>query len=370
MIYEKMLLNRKDEVSFLELKDDSEIDINGDVYTGYLPLPIRINTLIDTIAKGNNEELPLDNIIDGIVFMYGIGLEIDYEDIYAEMLNSYSDDPKKLIFGMAMSFFQQEMYSDAAVYLNALIKLKVEDELVLFNLANTLENIDITELSDEDRDEYVLDIMRIYERTLNYNNEFSLAYYKLGYIYNAFGQYIKSKITWEKFLHLDSDELRLQEVRNNIDEMMPSYLSEVAVLAIEQGDYDKALSSLIKINEGARTDRNYFDMSTCYLNLNDIEFAFESIYKAIEISPEREYFNQLAIINNAIGDIETAIKVLEDAIEEYGEDYYIDYNLATLLYQAGRLNKSLVYFEKANAIKSSDELQNIIDMLEKEVLNG
>lgn len=369
MIYEEMLKRREDEISFLELKDDREIEVNGDIYKGYLPLPIRLNTIIDTIASGDGEEIPLDNVIDGIVFLFGLNLNTDYSDVYMDLLNSYSRDSKKLIFSIAMRFFQQEEYSDAVVYLNALINMGFEDEIVYFNLGNTLENLDISELSDEQKNQYVIEIMNMYEKSSNYDGEFSLPYYKLGYIYNQFGQYVKSKITWEKFLHLDVDEVRLQEIRDVIEEMNPSYLNEAAMSYMQHGDYSTALNYLLQINEGARTDRTYFNMSVCFFNLEDMEGSFEAIEKAIEISPEKEYYNQLAINYNAIGQTTKAIDILEETIDEHGEDYFIDYNLASLLFQEQRYNKALVYFEKANAISPNEELEEIIRSLEANYIN-
>ena len=56
---------------------------------------------------------------------------------------------------------------------------------------------------------------------------------------------------------------------------------------------------------------------------------------------------------------------LEYALEKFGTDYYLNFNLGTILYNQGDIQGAIENFEEAYRLEPSDELLDIINQLEK-----
>ena len=111
-------------------------------------------------------------------------------------------------------------------------------------------------------------------------------------------------------------------------------------------------------------------MSVCYMNLYDFEAAEDAINSAMEISDESLYHNQLAMIFEREGDFETAVNVLKEAIDLFGKDYILNYNLATIEFNSGDFESATKNFEIAYEIKPSAELKNLIEYVKGEKFKG
>ncbi len=362
MRYEKLIEEKIEDLAFLELKVGTTIEINGEIFEGPLPLPILSNKLI-TVVKDKIEDVPIEMIGEGIIYVFALVPSYEYSEIYFEMLESYVEDVSGYIKQGAFNKLESEDYESSLVYIVALINLGYEDEKVLFALGNVLENIDISELNEEEKLEHAMGIMKIYEDSLNLNPEFSLAHYKLGYIYKEFGQFLKSKLTFEKALNYDSNDFRRQEIREVIESIEDDVLLETAITLMEKGKYNDALEELLKIRLDRTDDIVYYHLSLCYYNLGDIDEGINAIDSAIEINDIPVYHNQLALLYESSGDTSRAIEELENTIDSSGPDYLLNYNLATMQYNLGFRVSALTNFEIAYEQNPTEQLKEIIDYL-------
>lgn len=235
----------------------------------------------------------------------------------------------------------------------------------MFTLGNAMENLNISALDEAEKKEFAVEIMRLYESILKIDEKFSLAHYKLGYIYKNFRQYKKAQLSFEKYLNLSDNDLRKQEVREVLNFMEADVLFEEAMLKIDANDFESALDYLLKIEPRRRNDLTYYNMSVSYMNLGDLESAKEAIDSAIQISDEAIYQNQLAMIAERDGDSESALKILKKAMDSFGDDYILNYNFATIQFNLGNIDAAIENFEKAYELKPSDELKNIIDFVKR-----
>ena len=51
-------------------------------------------------------------------------------------------------------------------------------------------------------------------------------------------------------------------------------------------------------------------------------------------------------------------------MEKFGTDYYLNFNLGTILYNQGNIEEAIENFEEAYRVEPSDELLDIINQLE------
>ncbi|MDO5725130.1 MAG: tetratricopeptide repeat protein [Tissierellia bacterium] len=359
MLYEKLIKERLDDIAFMELKEGKTIEIGENLFTGYLPLPIMEKDLVGEIVDGK-EDFNLELILKAAIFLGGLDKDYEYNDIYLNMLYSLHDDPKSFIMYEAMQLLKEKNIKDAIIYFNYLINMDLDDETVLFSLGNALELYDISNLGDEDKNQFVIDMMHIYEKAISKKEDFSLPYYKLGYIYALFGQYVKAKLTWEKFLKYDKNDFRRQEINEQIDYHMPNYLSEAALTYMHYGDYVRALEFFNAKEKTQLGDGDYYNMSICYLELKQLDKARDCIKKALKLNECKEYLNQLALIYKEAKKLNEAIEILERAIDKYGSDYYLNYNLGVIQLELGDRESAMINFEIANDINPTDKLNQIL----------
>lgn len=362
MIFRDLIKEKLEDVSFLELKEGATIEVNGQKFTGYLPLPILNKGLVE-IVKENVEDIDGKYFLEGMIYVLSLDRENDYNDIYFDFIKAYTRDIKGYIMSKALDFISDDNTIEGIIYLNCLMNLNLGDEKVLFALGNALENLDISKFDDLKKNQYILEIMNIYENILNIDENFSLAHYKLGYIYKDLGQYVKAKISFKRFLELDRNDFRLQEVREQLEEIDPMVKSEEAILEMDKGNYDIALEKLLEIKSDFRDDIYFYNLSICYFSLGEVEAAFDAIFKAIEINDMPIYENQLAIYYQNIGEENKAKDILLKGLEKFGEDYYLNFNLGTILYNEGDIKNAIKNFEISYNLSKNSEISELINDL-------
>lgn len=362
MIYESKLRERLEELSYLELKEGASVKVGEVEFTGYLPLPILNSRLVD-LVKESVEDIPGEYFLEGMVYVLSLDFDNEFSQRYVDFIKSYTKDIKGYLFSKGMELINNDNFSESLIYLNALKNLGLADEKAYFSIGNALENLDISIFSDREKNVHSVDIMNIYERVLNLDDEFSLAHYKLGYIYKAFGQFLKAKLSFEKFLKLDKNDFRLQEVRETLEDLEGDSLKEEAVLDMNSGNYESALEKLLKVKSNKRDDLYFYHLSLTYGNLKDFDGALDAINTAIEIEDMGIYHNQKAIIFQGQGRMDLAKSELENALEKFGNYYYLNFNLGTILYNQGDIEGAVENFEDAYELEPSEELLDIINQL-------
>lgn len=367
MIFEMKIKDRLSDISYLELKEGATINVGDEEFKGYLPLPIVNSRLVD-LVKDNVEDIPGEYFLEGMVYVLSLDFDNKYSKNYTDFIKAYTKDIKGYLFSEGIKLVERDNYKEGLIYFNALKNLNIVDEKIYFTMGYAMENLDISEFTDAEKNGHSIDIMNTYEKVLNLDEDFSLAHYKLGYIYREFGQYIKAKLSFEKFLKLDKNDFRLQEVREVLEDMESDILKELAVVEMNSGNYDKALENLLQVTT-KRNDLYFYHLSLCYTNIQDFDAAMDSINSAIELEKLSIYYNQKAIVYQGMGNMDLAKLELEKALEQFGTDYYLNFNLGTILYNQGNINGALENFEESYNLEPSKDLLDIINQLRNLEIN-
>ncbi len=327
----KRLKKKTEDISFIQIKDDSKIK-NIDYNITGIPLPILTDSLVHEVKNEDLEEIGFDKIIDGIIYLLGIGdLDFPHIDKYKDILNLLSTNIEDAIFFKAMTFFKEDDIDNSLLNIRALLELNPKNIKGLFQYGIILESIGkiLLEEGNIDEGEMVLkDSTLKFERILDLDDKYSLAYYKLGYHYRHLEQYVKADIIWKKFLKFSNDEFLKKEVREELDLIKDDANFEAALSYMAYGHYQKALDSLLSLlpkHQGS-WNVNYL-IAKCYKGLGEVEAAIEHFNIAIKHNQEEaELYNELGTMYYNIGDIHDALKIFSEGVRCSGEDYKLIFN--------------------------------------------
>lgn len=355
-------------ITFLELKDSALVKIKNFTINKDLPLPIITDNLIEEIYQGNLEnEINLSQIIDGIIYLLGVDSDFPNLDRYVEILNSYNPNINAYIYNVAIKKISEGDIEFGGIFLRALIYLDSKNLNVRFNYALVLEEIGrkYIESNDEKGEEFLTASTNELESIVEMDEKYSLAYYKLGFHYKYFEQYIKAKLTWNKFLTVDKDENRLQEIREEIDLIDDNVKFETGLTYLTYNEFGKALDSFLKLLPRYGDEWNVlYLLAMCYKGLSESDKAIEYLHKAIEINDEEpDLYNELGIINFLDGKIIEAIGIFNEGIEKTDHDYKLYFNRGLGYIQLGEYNLALKDVKMAYELNPKDE--NVVNQLKE-----
>jgi len=292
--YFKEFINKQiDEISFVDLKKDAKIRIGEKEYTANseFPIPIREKNLLKDIKNQDNYDgVSIKNIIDGIIYIYGTDSKFKYSDKYDDILEALGIDVESFII-YNINSFDDSMLNESLVYANALIN-KIQSAKTCFIYANVLEKsyYHIQDKAAENTEEAIIvfnEMIKYYEKAIDYDEAFNLAYYKLGYIYKQCGQYIRAKLYWEKQQKLDDDSIRVDEIRKNLEDMEVLVEFETGKNLILEGHAEAGIEKLLPLVENFSSwwDLLFF-VGLGYRQIESYEVALRYFENALMIRNE------------------------------------------------------------------------------------
>lgn len=353
-------LNMTDKISFVELKENAELNIKGYTVEKGLPLPIVTDTLLREIKKGNlKEQLNLSHIIEGMIYILGIDINFKYNSQYKDILYRFNSNIEDFILYSGLKLDEEGKHDDSAIVFRALVNINNKNINGLFNYAIQLERIAkkfIESNNEEKGNDFLKESTDILESILDMDPDYALSYYKLGYHYKNYGQFQKARLMWEKYLNLDDDKERLQEIREEISLINDDAEYEEGINYISRGDYNKALNKLYPLLQRHNDNWNLFYMAgLAHKGLRDYEKAIENFIEAVNLGGEHpDLYNELGICLFGVGNINEAIDILTKGIELYKENYRLIYNRGLIYMQLGLYDNAIKDIEKAHSLNPED----------------
>ncbi len=349
---------------FIDLKEEYHLeDVNLPV--GF-SLPIKLDYLIEGIKeKEIEEEINLEKIVEAMVYLLGIDNEFKYSKDYKEILKKLKIDLKN--YAMHKAYISQEEDPlDSYIFLNGYEEVVGEDPDIIFKEANILEALynQIHEEEYEKSEKLLNIIIKKYNKVLNLDETYSLAYYRLAYINLALAKFIKANMYFEKFINLSRDEELKDQVRKELEIIRNNVSFDSAKTYLSYGDYDKAINQLESISEDFDKDESfYYTYAISYYNIGDIDKAEEYGKLSVEKKTTEENINLLATIYAGRQEFTRSIEILELGSEEIEDSYPLNYNMGIIFLNMNEKEKGLKYLEKANKLNSNKELESFIKNL-------
>ncbi|URN41700.1 tetratricopeptide repeat protein [Peptoniphilus genitalis] len=346
---------------FIDLKEEYHLeDVNLPV--GF-SLPIKLDYLIEGIKeKELEEEINLEKIVEAMVYLLGIDSEFKYSKEYKEILKKLKIDLKN--YAMHKAYISQEEDPlDSYIFLKGYEEVVGEDPDIIFKEANILEALynQIHEEEYEKSEKLLNIIIKKYNKVLNLDENYSLAYYRLAYINLALAKYIKANMYFEKFINLSRDEELKDQVRKELEIIRNNVSFDSAKTYLSYGDYDKALNQLERISEDFDKDESfYYTYALSYYNMGDLDKAEEYGKLSVEKKTTEENINLLASIYAGRQEFTRSIEILELGLEEIENSYPLNYNMGIIYLNMNEKEKGLEYLEKANKLNQNKELESFI----------
>lgn len=347
---EELFKGKSDSISFLELK--SREDMN-------FPLPVITDDLLEEIHKGTvEEEIDMTLVIQGMVYVLGTDKDFKYSQEYIDFLKKYSDHVEEYILYEGLKLYQSGNILDAGILFRGLLELNKDNHKARFNYALAIEEIARKKLEEEkDVDDFILEAMNELEYIVQKDEDFSLAHYKLGYYYRYFQQYIKAKLSWEKFLKMDSDDSVKQEIREQVDIIEDEVNYETGFTYFSYNEFGKALDAFLKLFPSQKDNWNInYLVALCYKGMEEYDLAIEYLDYAIGLNDEEaDLYNELGVVYFLKSDIVKAIDVLSKGIEKIDWDYKLYFNRGLGFVQLGQYKRALEDINTSYKLNPNDE---------------
>ena len=296
--FEEFYLKKRNDISFITLKKGATVNFKDKTFVTKkeLPVPVRVDKLLEDISKQDEiDGITLNNIIDGIIYISGTDENFEYIQDYKDMFQELNFELLPYIIYCINNDIKAE---DGVVYGRALVNYE-ENEKTCFIYASCLENMGMKHHEKgNDVSRYFLEEACFYfEKCLEYNDKFSLAYYKLGYYYKRKQQYVKAELTWQKHQELDDDNLRIEEIRNELIQLKPYVDFENGYNLVLKERPDEALELLLPlVKELSGWWNLLFFIGLAYRSKGEYDIAetyFENVLKIDSV--QKETLNELGL---------------------------------------------------------------------------
>ena len=328
-ILEEYFKEKTKNISFIEIKPDTYIDVNGYRVSENIPLPIIVDDLIDEVKDNDGgEEIKFESFINGIVYTIGVDPKFKYFEQYKEILYSFDKKIEDYIIYKSLNNISQDKLEIGLIWLRALYFINNKNLFGKYNYALAIAERakEAFELKDIEQGKDLLDSStKVLEEILDDDPDFHLALYKLGYHYKSKSEFRKSKITWEKFLRLGKEDELIEEVRNCLEAMEDDVIYEEGYNLILEGYSEDGLDKLLSIVDKYDKWWNlYFMIGLGYRQIGQYEKAKEYFEKVLELKEDQvDTLNELGLSLVYLGDTPNALKNFSKAIELRPTDYEI-----------------------------------------------
>ncbi len=357
-IFDKM----KDEISFIEIKADTVININKkeiklEKETSF---PIFIDEVIDNLKKEDEfQGFKNINMIEGMLFILGVDPNFKYKNTYLDILKESGINPEAYLIKVINS--DNLEVDKKLVYSNALLNIGELNERKLFIQGNVLE-MKGTELFENKEnaaaEAFMEESVSCYNKTLDRNPEFSLSYYKLGYYYKQNSRYLNAKAYWDKFLKYDDNDIRKQEIRDQLEELDYYLQFEEGYKLVLKGYVEKGLDKLIPLLDVFKNWwKLFFVIGVAFRQKQEYEIAKTYFKNVIELNPRQiEAINELAVCEISIGNYEDAKSYLDEGIKANPNSYELYTNRAAANIYLKNIENAEKDIEKAIGIQPDNEV--------------
>lgn len=360
-LIEPYIRKRTEDLSFVQLSSEA-IKVNNYVVPDEgLYVPLLTDELAHRIkTKEENEIITADGIVKGMIYLLGVDSNFKYKDEYIKFLYAVNPEIEKYINYEAIRFADGGKMIESIIWLKALLILNHENMHYLFNYGLSLlkyanENLSLKSKAYED---FKREAIIYFERVLDIDEKFSLAYYHLGFLYSDSKQFSKAKLYWKKYLELDDRKELNSEIKQMLLEIEDKAKYERGYEAVLAGRPQEGLTILLELEDKYEKWWNLlFFIGLAHRQLLQYENSIKYFNKVLELEENQlDTLVELGLCHGSLENFNKSIEYYTKALQIGGENNEILCNLAMVYMEIGNYEKAKECLEHSLYLNADDEV--------------
>jgi tetratricopeptide (TPR) repeat protein len=324
-----------------------------------IDVPILLEDFAEDLKKTDIEEkIDLEKINRGMSVLLGLDPSFIHNEKYKTMLNKTKTNLQAYLIHLINYYNQKKEY--ALMVSIALVEIE-DSSRNLFILANSLENLSIDYYKSENTIKgkiFFEESIRNYIKSEESDSKFSLPLYKLGFYYKNQGEFLRAKDYWDRFLTLDQDPNRIEEIRNELEILEKLVDYEVGYKYVREGRTEEGLDLLLPLIEIYPNWWNlFFVIGLAFRQSDEYKIASDYFKKVLEIKPNQvETMNELSLCYISLGLFKEAKEILDSALAISEKNCELLSNRAAANIYLEDINAALKDINMALKIDPQDEI--------------
>lgn len=323
------LVKLNQNIVFDEFKPDYLERINCEDLLSNIPVPIQVENSMEISTKG---------ILLAMLRVIGADNNFPYRSQYMDFVRKLTDGhEEEIILNEAALALNAGDFELACIFARSLLLFNPRflDGLYIYGLS-CKGAYEAQGVSEAYQGSFKAEALQVFEVLTLLHPDFAMGYYYLGYAYLNIGLYLKSKLTFETFIGLvsnnpdsfkagDNPDEIINEVQSLLLRLEDSVRIEDAINRIKTGDYINSKDILLEYCDGIYKEYwpLWYYLGICSESQGQASEAISHYKKALTLSPSNiQIMQSLVDIYSLLGDNENVkkfsqkIKIVQENISE------------------------------------------------------
>lgn len=356
----RMLLKRRaDEVVFIELKEGKTLEFGEVTLDDQVPLPIRVDRIVDKVKGVVEADFTADNLIEGMCWTLGFDPEFAHGPSYIKFLATMLPGLLVLMEEKVQKLEEEEKWMDAMIYLHACAQIAPEEPQIAYNLARCAlrqaERFAENSLEEKQLEDDVFDLL---SASLERFPDFAPLYYLMGFQLVNQKSYKGAQSAWNHAIALGVDENMRDEMIRQMDDLWSRIQYEEGYMLVLEGFADEGLVKLLPL-EAYHDDwwNLLFFIGLAYRQKEQYDEALDYFKRAQRLNTgSPEIHNEIGLCLMSLGRYAEAETIYREVLKMHPESPDLLCNLGIVMLHLGDLEQARQFMDRAYTLNPEDEV--------------
>lgn len=332
MSEEKYFEDRIAEYLIPKIKSDYIFDELSDNYLERANITDILKGVPVPIKRTDFENMSTVGIARNMAFVMGSDINFKYRENYREyILRTFTKEFVMPLLNEGVDLAAKGEYLDACVMFRAAIILEPENKDAFYCYGRALRDAYENGDGEEFIGKFKAESLEAFEKLTLKAPEFDMGFYFLGFAYINLGLYLKSKLTWDRFMELSGDAKLRKEVQELLNKLDDPCKIEEGYNCILSGRFEEGIAILSDYEEDIRFNNwwpLWFYLGVAYNHLDMPREAEKKLTKSLALSPSNvEVMEELVKTYEKSDNLEM-IKKYQNKIKIVKENAELDREIA------------------------------------------
>lgn len=369
---DKILKEKTDELVFFDLKGKTPTPFSDLFWPEKIAIPIMTKHMVGKIVKKESPDIPIEQILEGMVHILGIDGNFTYKDFYMKFMKRADAQFEKRILNDGLALAKKGNKKDALIRLRACLLFDEKQLDALYNCGRLCEEIAYEQEENKETSVFLEAAKDFFSSCLEVDSDFGLAAYHLGFYFVNEQAYGQAENIWTHAIKSGKlTEDQKGEVVDTLRKIKDKLIYERGYQAVIEGFPDQGLVDLEPLLEDHPEWWNLlFFVGLAYRKKEMYDEALVYFQRVLSLNTGHvETMNEMAICYMSMGKLEKAHIVLKEALRLQPQNHEILCNMGIVYLQKGEIDKAKKNIQKSLVLVPDDEVTQswkvYLDHLEK-----